>query len=131
MLQQHRVPPLADHSHFVPEACASIEPHVLSEVVGQELAVHQMADAICDHLNKQNADRPLVLSVHGPPGKLRSPLRLPLAQPLLENGVHTSSDSAGVGKSMSHALLAQALYLGRPDSDVHCRGGHCLGYKVS
>lgn len=36
----------------------------------------------------------------------------------------------GVGKTMSHALLAQALYVDAPDSDVQCPGPQCPGYKV-
>lgn len=79
-----------------------IETHLQSEVVGQDLAIHQMSDAICDHLLKTQPQKPLVLSVHGPPG---------------------------VGKSLSHWLLAQAMY-DAPGDASECPGPHCPGYKV-
>lgn len=96
-------PPSAGHASFAPGACSVIETHLQSEVVGQQLAIHQMSDAICDHLLKSHPEKPLVLSVHGPPG---------------------------VGKSLSHRLLAQALY-DVPGGDADCPGPHCQGYKVS
>lgn len=97
-----KLPP-AGHASFAPGACSIIESYLQSEVVGQELAIHQMSDAICDHLLKMHPEKPLVLSVHGPPG---------------------------VGKSLSHRLLAQALY-DVPGDEVDCPGPHCPGYKVS
>ena len=39
--------------------------------------------------------------------------------------------TSGVGKSMSHALLAQALYIDSPDTDMQCPGTQCPGYKVN
>ena len=92
---------ITGHGTFAPSACSVIEPYLLSEVVGQELALHQMSDAICDHLLQEQPQKPLVLSVHGPPG---------------------------VGKSLSHRLLAQALY--DTADDTECPGQHCPGYKV-
>ena len=92
----------AGHTSFAAGACSSIETYLLSEVVGQELAVQQLSDAICDHMLKEQPQKPLVLSVHGPPG---------------------------VGKSLSHRLLAQALY--DASDDTECPGLHCPGYKVS
>ena len=87
-----------DHTSFAPGACRATERSLLSEVIGQELAVQQLSDAVCEHMLKEQAQKPLVLSVHGPPG---------------------------VGKSLSHRLLAQALY------DTDCPGQDCPGYKVS
>ncbi|DBA91747.1 hypothetical protein WJX77_012496 [Trebouxia sp. C0004] len=92
---------LPRHDSFAPGACAVIEPYLLTEVVGQELAIHQTSDAICDHLLKEQPQKPLVLSVHGPPG---------------------------IGKSLSHRLLAQALYA--TSDDIGCPGSLCPGYKV-
>ena len=94
---------IAGHASFAPGSCSVIETHLKSEVVGQELAIHQMSDAICDHLLKTHPEKPLVLSVHGPPG---------------------------VGKSLTHRLLAQALY-DVPGDEAECPGSHCQGYKVS
>lgn len=75
-----------------------------SKLVGQELAVRQATDAICDHLQDTNPRRPLVLSGHGPPG---------------------------VGKSLFHYLAAQALYSTAPDKpNLKCPGYDCAGYKV-
>ena len=88
---------------FAPGACDRIESHLLSEIVGQELAVHQVSDAICDHLADESPQKPLVFSTHGPPG---------------------------VGKSMLHLLLARALYSKTPAKEQYCPGSACLGYKV-
>ena len=102
LLKRLPQPPTAGHVSFAPGACSVIETHLQSEVVGQDLAIHQMSDAICDHLLKMHPEKPLVLTVHGPPG---------------------------VGKSLSHRLLAQALY-DVPGDDADCPGPHCKGYKV-
>ena len=88
---------------FAPGACERLEPYLLSEIVGQDLAIYQACDAICDHLRAEEPQKPLVLSVHGPPG---------------------------VGKSMLHLLMARALYNKRPSDDLSCPGSACLGYKV-
>ncbi|KAK9830272.1 hypothetical protein WJX72_010727 [[Myrmecia] bisecta] len=88
---------------FAPGACERLEPYLLSQVVGQELAIHQLCDAVCDHIQKQQPHKPLVLSVHGPPG---------------------------VGKSMLHHLAAKALYNKDPITATSCPGSDCPGYKV-
>lgn len=93
---------LPRHDLFAPGACTVIEPYLLTEVVGQELAIQQTSDAICDHLLKKQPQKPLVLSVHGPPG---------------------------IGKSLSHRLLAQALYA--TSDNIGCPGSLCPGYRVS
>ena len=94
----------AGNVQFHANACAGLERHVTSRLVGQELAVRQATDAICDHLQNENPLRPLVLSVHGPPG---------------------------VGKSLFHYLAAQALYAPDPNKPhLKCPGYDCAGYKV-
>ena len=72
--------------------------------MGQELALHQISDAVCDHLAAKERQRPLVLSLHGPPG---------------------------VGKSMVHQLAAQALYNRRIHPDLDCAGYKVCGCFVS
>ena len=47
--------------------------------------------------------KPLIVSVHGPPG---------------------------VGKSLTHLLAAKALYNTNPMAADKCPGHHCAGYKV-
>ncbi|KAI3426218.1 hypothetical protein D9Q98_008594 [Chlorella vulgaris] len=89
--------------NFAPGACERLEPYLSSKLVGQELALRQITDAICDHLAKDEPQRPLVLSLHGPPG---------------------------VGKSMFHRLAAQALYNRRIHDALRCPGLDCAGYKV-
>lgn len=71
----------------------------MSEVVGQELAIHQMTDAICDHLGKEQSNRPLVLSVHGPPGTAHSLLNVVCLMPALP----TSRSVANGGCSFDEA----------------------------
>jgi DNA replication protein DnaC len=80
-----------------------VDPYLFSELVGQDLAVQQACDAICDYLAKKEPQKPLVLSAHGPPG---------------------------VGKTFMHLLLARALCSKKPSEDLECPGKHCLGYKV-
>lgn len=88
---------------FAPGTCERLEPYLESQVVGQSLALKQLCDAVCDHISNPNPIKPLVLSVHGPPG---------------------------VGKSMVHQLAAKALYNGEPSAGTQCPGSDCLGYKV-
>ena len=89
--------------NFAPGACERLEPYLSARLVGQDLALRQAADAICDHLAQPEPQRPLVLSLHGPPG---------------------------VGKSMFHGLAATALYNRQPRPELRCPGLDCAGYKV-
>ena len=76
-----------------------------ARLLGQPLAVHQVSDAISEHLAQPWPKKPLVMSVHGPPG---------------------------VGKSLFHYLIGHALY-NITDVDSHtnqCPGRGCPAYKV-
>lgn len=97
------VPLHAGGTTFVPGACDRLEPYISSHLVGQGLAVSQLTDAVCDHIASPSKSRPLVLSLHGPPG---------------------------VGKSMVHLLTAQTLYSKHPSPALACPGHDCAGYKV-
>jgi Torsin len=94
---------------FHPAACAQVRSHVPSVIVGQPLATAALAAAVCDHVANAAPTKPLVLSAHGPPG---------------------------VGKSLSHAALAAALYRRDPaaaaaaSSCPPCPGRGCPGYRV-
>lgn len=88
---------------FVPQACTNIETTLPQEVVGQELALRHLTDIICQHISQKHPKKPLVLSVHGPPG---------------------------VGKTYTHLWLARSLYNKQPAADLICPGMHCKGYKV-
>jgi hypothetical protein len=68
---------------FCPDACDAMRRYVPTALVGQDFALQQLTDAVCDHLAEASPTRPLVLSLHGPPG---------------------------VGKTLFHRLLAQAGY---------------------
>lgn len=93
----------AGPADFAPGVCERVEPYLLQHLVGQDLAVRQLCDAVCDHVGAERPVRPLVLSVHGPPG---------------------------VGKSLLHLLLARSLYSARPSADQRCPGPDCGGYKA-
>ena len=88
---------------FVPDACSGFDPYLSSKIVGQDLALRQISDAVCDHLASPSPRKPLVLSIHGPPG---------------------------VGKSLFHQEAARALYSTAPHPDLRCPGPDCAGYKV-
>jgi Cdc6-like AAA superfamily ATPase len=87
----------------VPDACASAEAYLPAHVVGQDLALTQLADAVCHHLGSKRPGKPLIISAHGPPG---------------------------VGKTLTHQLLARALYSRAPGPGLRCPGRDCRGYKV-
>lgn len=96
-------PPCSGNVNFAPGACERLDPYLSARLVGQDLALRQAADAICDHLAQPEPQRPLVLSLHGPPG---------------------------VGKSMFHGLAATALYNKQPAPGLRCPGLDCAGYKA-
>lgn len=99
-----RLPSLPGNINYAPGACERLEPFLSSRILGQDMALRQISDAICDHLAQPEPARPLVLSLHGPPG---------------------------VGKSMFHLLAAHALYNRQPDRPgLRCPGLDCAGYKV-
>lgn len=90
--------------HFVDNACDNVE-HVLpQEITGQELALTHLTEVLCQHMAQKQPLKPLVISVHGPPG---------------------------VGKTYTHLWLARTLYNTHPSADLDCPGIHCRGYKVS
>lgn len=88
---------------FVSRPCGEFETLLTSQLVGQDLALQQFSDAVCDHLAKEGQFRPLVVSFHGPPG---------------------------VGKSLLHLLAARALYNDKVTAALQCPGRDCSGYKV-
>ena len=95
----------AGGGEVLPDACSRLEPFMASQIVGQDLAVSQASDAICDHLGRACPDKPLVLSAHGPPG---------------------------VGKSLMHLMAARALHCRQPGAPgLPCPGTSCPGYRVS
>jgi hypothetical protein len=94
----------AGQGSFVPQACSNVEAYLAAEVVGQDLAIRQLTDAVCYHISREHKPaKPLIISVHGPPG---------------------------VGKTLTHQLLARALYNRQPSDALECPGRHCYGYKV-
>jgi ATP-dependent Clp protease ATP-binding subunit ClpA len=96
----------AGNMPFAPTACSNLETYLNANMVGQELAISQIAQGICDHLTTPHefSPTPLILSLHGPPG---------------------------VGKSLFHKLAARALYDKDPwSADLKCPGTDCPGYKV-
>lgn len=88
---------------FAPGACDRFERYLTSRIVGQDLALRQISDAVCDHLAAPSPSKPLVLSIHGPPG---------------------------VGKSLFHQEAARALYSTAPGPALDCPGVDCRGYRV-
>lgn len=106
------------NGHFCPDACDRFGTHVARHIVGQvrptfrnsvarsikglafvqELALLQLRDVVCDHLSHERPRKPLVVSIHGPPG---------------------------VGKTYFHKLLAEAVYnmTGGPGRAAACDSG--------
>ncbi len=95
--------PLADTQTFAPGACERIDSFLSQKIVGQDLAIRQLVDAVCTHVHQKHRSKPLVISVHGPPG---------------------------VGKTYTHTLLARALYNSDPARANECPGEACRGAKV-
>lgn len=56
-------------STFLPGACQRVDVHLSSHIVGQDLAIGQLVDAVCTHLSNPNPRKPLIISSHGPPGR--------------------------------------------------------------
>ena len=94
----------AGGGHFHKDACTTAETYLQQEVVGQKIALTHLTEAICYHLTRPAPTKPLVISVHGPPG---------------------------VGKTLTHGLLARAIYNRHPSPYLQCPGKDCRGYKVS
>lgn len=93
---------------FHPSACAHARSHLPAVVAGQPLATRALAAAICDFVAEPAPAKPLVISVHGPPG---------------------------AGKSLAHAALAAALYRADPGAagagaGPPCPGRGCPGYRI-
>ena len=90
---------------FDPESCARLKARLDAQLVGQPAAIEQITNAVCDHLWHEKPPKPLVLSLHGPPG---------------------------VGKSFTHFIAARSLYnvTAREAQEGACPGDACPGYKV-
>ncbi len=93
----------AGTSTFLPGACERLESYLHKQLVGQDIAVRQLVSAVCAHIDTPEPQKPLVISVHGPPG---------------------------VGKTFTHLLMARALYNRDPEAVTQCPGMGCTGYKV-
>jgi ATP-dependent Clp protease ATP-binding subunit ClpA len=93
------------NGRFCEDACARLGAHAAEHLVGQEHALTQLHDLVCDHLSNTRPLKPLVVSLHGP---------------------------VGVGKSSWHGLLAESLYnmTGQPGREDSCEDGLCPGYRV-
>ncbi|KAK9834222.1 hypothetical protein WJX84_006633 [Apatococcus fuscideae] len=94
---------LIGNEKIVEGACDRLEPYLRLQMVGQDMAIQQFSDAVCDHLNQVHPQKPLVVSAHGSPG---------------------------VGKSFMHKLAARALYNRHPHLDLDCPGMDCSSLKV-
>ncbi len=106
-------------TRYHPNACSNVASFLPTHIVGQDLAIQQLVDAVCEHLLPDTqrgrppgggapgsalaGRKPLIISVHGPPG---------------------------VGKTYTHTLLARALYNRDPAAAGECPGEHCRGAKV-
>jgi len=91
---------------FCPDACARLERHLAAHLAGQELAAQELTLAVCDHIAPwRSPAKPLVVSLHGP---------------------------VGVGKTLFHRLLAEALYNRTQADGVLCEreSAACPGYRV-
>ena len=92
------------NGRFCVDGLASrLEASLQSHLVGQEFAVAQLSALINDHLSEEQPRKPLVVSLHGPPG---------------------------VGKSYFHRLLAAALYNVSGAADCEPGALNCAGYRV-
>lgn len=59
--------------YFAKDACSRLEVALERSVVGQPLATEQLLSAICEHIKTgKDTNKPLVISLHGPPGKPKS-----------------------------------------------------------
>ncbi|GLI63293.1 hypothetical protein VaNZ11_006200 [Volvox africanus] len=91
---------------FVINACANVDSLLSNRIVGQDAAINSLVSAVCEHIRERPGGdpvRPLVISVHGPPG---------------------------TGKTYTHTLLARAMYNQDPSKALSCPGPGCTGVKV-
>lgn len=58
----------SSHRYFAPDACNRLETALSDYVVGQPLGTKLITESICEHLSTKSPQKPLVLSIHGPPG---------------------------------------------------------------
>ncbi|GIL78238.1 hypothetical protein Vretimale_7611 [Volvox reticuliferus] len=93
-------------NRFVPNACTNVDSLLSDRIVGQDAAISSLVSAVCEHIRERPGGdpvRPLVISVHGPPG---------------------------TGKTYTHTLLARAMYNRDPSKALSCPGPGCTGVKV-
>ena len=91
----------AQSQPFSPRACEALRQALPAEVQGQSDAVATIVSATCAHLASTDPQGPLVFSLHGPPG---------------------------VGKSLTHRVLALSLWDVPPERRGSCQGPACPGY---
>ena len=109
---------------FSTDACESVRLAFAQRIVGQEFATRQIADAVCDHLHRAGADRkPLILSVHGPPGVGKSFLHGVLADALFLDGVGEDAAVVRTG-SGENGEVAEDVSMRR------CTPMRCPGYRI-
>lgn len=114
---------LQGSTQFSDKACSRFDPFMNRYLVGQEGSLHVVTDAMCDFLDpkvmleRQGAQqRPLVLSIHGPPGVGKTYFHQ-LAAHVLYDTVEEETD-----------VLGNRVYSLR--NGVACPGHSCPGYHV-
>jgi len=110
---------------FSPRLCGQIERALQDSIIGQDDAIRELSDVICDHLSDPDPKRPLAISVHGPPGVGKSLTHLLLARAL--NDLYVEDTVAAPATCASSSLGLRSPELLQP---TRCPGILCPNYQV-
>lgn len=128
---------LQGRTNFSDLACSRFEPFMNQYLVGQEASLNVVTDAVCDFLDPRlmvhgqdgasghRGGRPLVLSIHGPPGVGKTYFHQLAARVLYGDG----SDIVNEAGKESNRLGGGSM-TSRRRNDMECPGRHCPGYHV-
>lgn len=122
---------------FHESACSRFDPFMNRYLVGQESSLRVVTDALCDFLDPHvvrmdghsRQGRPLVLSIHGPPGVGKTYFHQLAAHVLY--GVHTLDDDDDDSNTTTHKVGARGISrVFAQRHGVTCPGHSCPGYHV-
>lgn len=103
---------VSGHHRFAPGACERLEPFLSERIVGQDLAIRQFSDAVCDLLRREGAAAPGKPLIMSGPHRRFCPFESSSGPDLVNSradGLHRSPVSLHVSRTVAVSLICHKV----------------------